>query len=242
MKSIGIYKITCLGNNKIYIGSTTVNFKKRFSKHKQRLRNNYHENSYMQACWNKYGENSFIFEILEEIEDSDLIKIREQSLLDHYFSNEKDIIMNLSPNSMGGNTIITEEQKIKHSEAVKKSYTPELLEKRRQIGIKNKDEFVKRVKESWTEDRLEKQRKSSQRLAKDLDWLRKMKKVNEHRQIKVCTDRDETFDSVTDAALKTGAQRGNIRQCIKGKIKTCMERKWYYYEEKEVKTFEEIFI
>ena len=55
MKKFGIYKITCKVNNKIYIGSTEVCFKQRFTKHKQRLRNNYHENDYLQKSWNKYG-------------------------------------------------------------------------------------------------------------------------------------------------------------------------------------------
>ena len=60
MKKFGIYKITCKVNNKIYIGSTEVCFKQRFKKHKQRLRNNYHENDYLQKSWNKYGEDNFV--------------------------------------------------------------------------------------------------------------------------------------------------------------------------------------
>ena len=78
MKKFGIYKITCKVNNKIYIGSTEVCFKQRFKKHKQRLRNNYHENDYLQKSWNKYGEDNFVFEILEEISDKSKVKEKEQ--------------------------------------------------------------------------------------------------------------------------------------------------------------------
>ena len=79
MKKFGIYKITCKVNNKIYIGSTEVCFKQRFKKHKQRLRNNYHENDYLQKSWNKYGEDNFVFEILEEISDKSKVKEIEES-------------------------------------------------------------------------------------------------------------------------------------------------------------------
>lgn len=47
------------------VGETT-NYIKRISKHKSCLRGNKHENKYLQNAWNKYGEDSFSFEILEE--------------------------------------------------------------------------------------------------------------------------------------------------------------------------------
>ena len=83
MKKFGIYKITCKVNNKIYIGSTGICFKQRFKKHKQRLRNNYHENDYLQKSWNKYGESAFIFEIIEECEIDNLLN-REQFFIDSF--------------------------------------------------------------------------------------------------------------------------------------------------------------
>lgn len=61
----GIYKIINKINNKCYIGSTK-NFKKRFQRHLQMLRKNCHHSIKLQRSYNKYGEDNFIFEIVEE--------------------------------------------------------------------------------------------------------------------------------------------------------------------------------
>lgn len=60
---IGIYKITCTSNNKTYIGSSK-NIKQRWKYHLSYLRRGNHHSTYMQRCFNKYGENSFKFEVL----------------------------------------------------------------------------------------------------------------------------------------------------------------------------------
>ena len=77
MGNFGIYKIECTTTGVVYIGSTSVSFKKRWRKHKQRLRHNYHENSYLQNAWNKYGEDKFVFEIAEVVDNVDIVKERE---------------------------------------------------------------------------------------------------------------------------------------------------------------------
>jgi group I intron endonuclease len=76
----GIYKITCTTTNKIYVGSA-VNLSKRKNNHFHSLRNNKHENDYLQNSFNNYGESSFTFETLELIEKDDLI-ICEQKWID----------------------------------------------------------------------------------------------------------------------------------------------------------------
>lgn len=62
----GIYTITNLINNKMYVGSTQTTFKKRKNHHFHHLRKNTHGNRHLQHSWNKYGEANFIFEVLEE--------------------------------------------------------------------------------------------------------------------------------------------------------------------------------
>jgi group I intron endonuclease len=80
----GIYKITCLSNNKFYIGSST-NIRYRIRRHFNELRQNIHLNRYMQSSFNKYGECNFIIECIEscskEITDKDLLNL-EQKYLD----------------------------------------------------------------------------------------------------------------------------------------------------------------
>jgi group I intron endonuclease len=62
----GIYKITCTTNKKFYIGSA-LNLRLRKRQHFNHLRQNKHENPKLQNAWNKYGEDAFIFEVLEQV-------------------------------------------------------------------------------------------------------------------------------------------------------------------------------
>src|SRR5258706_5268149 len=79
-RSSGIYKIINLVNKKIYIGSSN-NLERRWGEHKNALRNNKHDNSHLQAAWNKYGELSFSFEVLELVMPWSILD-REQYWLD----------------------------------------------------------------------------------------------------------------------------------------------------------------
>lgn len=62
MKS-GIYTITCLVNNKIYVGQSN-NIKKRLAKHISKLVANKHPNVYLQFAVNAHGIKNFLFEEL----------------------------------------------------------------------------------------------------------------------------------------------------------------------------------
>ena len=80
MKS-GIYQIICLTNTKVYIGSS-VAIEKRWNEHRSDLRRNVHHSQHLQRAWNKYGEDVFVFEIIETVERDSLLK-REQYYLDN---------------------------------------------------------------------------------------------------------------------------------------------------------------
>lgn len=60
----GVYKILCVPTSKFYIGSTS-SFRKRRYQHTKRLRAGTHYNKPLQNAWNKYGEISFEFHIVE---------------------------------------------------------------------------------------------------------------------------------------------------------------------------------
>lgn len=67
MKS-GIYTIENITNSKLYVGlSTDVCW--RLRQHRIELKAGIHRNYYLQNAWNKYGEKSFRFELLVEIEE-----------------------------------------------------------------------------------------------------------------------------------------------------------------------------
>lgn len=65
---MGIYKIINVVNNKFYVGSA-VNFSRRKARHFSELRHNKHNNRWLQASWNKYGEIAFVFVVVEEVQD-----------------------------------------------------------------------------------------------------------------------------------------------------------------------------
>ena len=67
----GIYKITNLKNNKVYIGQS-IDIKARWNNHKLELKKNTHRNSHLQNAFNKYGEEAFEFRILEETFEENL--------------------------------------------------------------------------------------------------------------------------------------------------------------------------
>lgn len=83
MSQTGIYCIKNLVNGKMYIGSTSQPFKTRFYQHKNSLVKNKHGNCILQRAWNKYGEASFSFQVLEPC--SEQLNAREQ----HYFDSLK---------------------------------------------------------------------------------------------------------------------------------------------------------
>ena len=75
-----VYAIVNLRNGKRYIGSAS-NFRKRITLHRFHLRRGTHDNRHLQSAWNKYGEDAFIFGVVEEIPIEQMID-REQALLD----------------------------------------------------------------------------------------------------------------------------------------------------------------
>ena len=115
----GVYQVTCTANNSFYIGSTTLSLKVRLQGHLSGLRSNLHGNVILQNCFNKYGESSFVFQILEQCEPDLCIK-REQ----HYIDTLKPTInirIEACHNRLG--TKNSEEQNRRQSVRLSKKYT-----------------------------------------------------------------------------------------------------------------------
>jgi len=107
---IGVYKITI--ENHIYIGSTSINFLRRKSKHLSDLSRGKHINPMLQHLYNKY--NYIKFEVLEVVENKvDVIK-REQYYID--LLNPDINICKIAGSSLG--RIVTQETKDKISKTL----------------------------------------------------------------------------------------------------------------------------
>lgn len=86
MKNV-IYRIRNISNGHYYIGST-VDSRKRFWEHRKQLRLGAHVCIHLQRAWNKYGEDFFKFEIVEQLASRDELFPAEQRLLDEHFGKE----------------------------------------------------------------------------------------------------------------------------------------------------------
>jgi group I intron endonuclease len=107
----GIYKITSTASGKIYVGCAS-NVKTRINGHLYDLRREKHNNNYLQRAWLKYGEENFVFEIIEKCSVNDL------HAREHYWVNElncldKSIGYNIKPTDPNGCSIQSEETKEK---------------------------------------------------------------------------------------------------------------------------------
>lgn len=104
--SKGVYKITNLINNKIYIGSTLVDFDKRWKHHISALNKNKHHSPHLQNAYNKYGKENFKFEILHIMDNNseeEILKTEEKYIL-KYKSYLSEYGYNISTTPGGGSS------------------------------------------------------------------------------------------------------------------------------------------
>ncbi len=92
----GIYCIINKLNNKRYVGSSKNIARRMDYHHKSLLRNNKHWNCHLQSAWNKYGESSFDFLIIEEVSNETELNVREQYWMDFHRATEREFGYNLA--------------------------------------------------------------------------------------------------------------------------------------------------
>lgn len=111
-KVCGIYKITNIKNNKIYIGSSK-NILQRWRNHIKELESNKHKNIYLQNDWNEFKKENFIFEVLKECAE----EIR--------YSVEQEYLNNLMPFYRTGNGYNISEKSTERNETNVRFFKPE---------------------------------------------------------------------------------------------------------------------
>ena len=115
----GIYKITNKVNNKVYIGQS-YDIEKRWKGHLYDLEHRVHHSEHLQKSYNKYGIESFVFEILEEVNDSNCLTTKEQYWIDYYNSMDKNFGYNMK--GAGPKGKLSQESKNKLSRKIKEYY------------------------------------------------------------------------------------------------------------------------
>ena len=231
----GVYTITNIVDNKIYVGYSN-NIQRRFYEHKTILRANTHPNLYLQKSWNKYKEDSFVFEVLVECEQDFLLSE------ENYWCN----ILNTHDRKYGYNINLTSS-----IGSCKLSY-----ETRRKISIKSKGEnngfYGKKHSEKtkklimarnkgtkMSNDFKEKRRQ----YMKSIDWKPSLsmqeKMVEKHGrrivQISLNGEFLKEFYTIRKAmdAVQLNSSSGHIVNCCKSNRLSCKGYSWMYKEEWE---------
>jgi len=139
-KMQGIYQIRNTANGKIYIGSS-VDIERRWMEHEIRLNKNSHPNPHLQSSWNKYGEENFVFEVIEDVLRNEYLLVREQWFLDNIIRWGIDYnIARKTSDVMRGRTH-SDESKRKMSES-------RSGENHRMFGKHHSDETKRKISES----------------------------------------------------------------------------------------------
>lgn len=130
----GIYEIVNVADDKAssYVGSSS-NIQYRFQQHRWFLNNSCHANPHLQAAWDKWGKDAFVFSILEEVEDSSVLLVLEQEYLDDYLDRGAcyNIAIDVSAPTRGRK--LTAEHKQKIGRGVREYYA-----RMRAMGISTK--------------------------------------------------------------------------------------------------------
>lgn len=90
----GVYMITSINTGLLYIGSSK-DINRRFYQHRRELKKGEHYNKRMQRTINKFGQQDFIYQILEETTEENLLEV-EQKYIDSLGVCNKEIGFNVS--------------------------------------------------------------------------------------------------------------------------------------------------
>ncbi len=121
MSDMGIYKITNIINDKVYIGQTR-RLSQRLNEHHRTLKNNCHDNYHLQNSYNKYGD-VFEFEIITYCDNEEELDNLERYYIAEYDSTNPKKGYN---KESGGNLNkhVSEKTKKKISESIKGKNNP----------------------------------------------------------------------------------------------------------------------
>ncbi len=147
----GVYVIRCLANGRMYIGSS-INVAMRLSRHRTLLRGGRHENSKLQRHFDKYGEDSFVFEPIEAAEPGQVL-LAEQRWIDLLWDSGR--LLNLQrvagrpPSFHELSPDVRERKRKGHQSQIGRPASPKLIAILKERSGKNSPRYGKTNSESW---------------------------------------------------------------------------------------------
>lgn len=212
-----IYSIKNKVNNKMYIGST-VDFSRRKRQHLHDLRHNKHNNNHLQKSFNKYGEDNFIFSIVEKTDCLEKLILLEK---EHIIKN------NTHDDSVGYNKNIITDRNIPSKETIQKIVTtrrknnpnwhpPDISDriKKSLEGLDLSHDEKTKVKISQTMKIIVKNRDKSS-YAKMAATKKGMKMPSAATKI-ICIENNTIYDSIKDASKVLNISKVLISRVING--------------------------
>ncbi len=218
MKKSGIYKIINLINNKFYIGSS-IDLDNRFKNHIAMLNKNTHINIKLQRAWNKYGQNNFIFHIIEFCSSNKCLE------LEQFYLNSIMGFYNIASNASAPMTNRKHNQKtldklkgrkcwnkgIKRTEAEKL-----LMSKNRKLAYQNMDQksieiWKQKIRQNpnkyWTNKKLPEEMKQ-----KISDFWKNKNNFN-----LLCEQNNKLYSTQLEAAKDLKIKQGHISEHLNDK-------------------------
>ena len=225
-KISGIYCIRNIENDKRYIGQS-IDIHDRWRRHISELTNGKHHNDHLQKSWNKYGGDSFQFDVLEECPE-DQLDDRERFYIDVYNTMDGDFGYNEKTGGQAGNHY-SEQTRLKMSESIKRTF---LDPNRRKIQSENalKQWANPEIKQKILGENNgmygkhhseESKRKMGEAKKGRPSWRRNTTPV-------FCVELDQTYDCAVTAAKELSLDSCGILKTCRGERHTCGGYHWNF--------------
>lgn len=207
MGKVGLYMIENKTTGRMLIGSTK-NLTNRKSQHFSYLRRNKHPNHYLQASFNKWGKDNFLWKVITITKTLQEARLAEQFWLDFYWNYSWEGLYNTNNLANGGCSV-------KWTAKRKKIWSKKFKENNPMLYPKNRIKISKAIKGIKRKDLAERNKKFSSKSV---------------TQYKLTGEKVRIYSSVREASRETGIGFSSIYNNCLGYNKTAHGYIWEYSE------------